>query len=107
MNTRRLLLSVPVFLALIAAFASTKWRGAVEEKHLLCVPWPGIRNSVESGGVGFLVYGVAAGHKFVKRIPTWDAREGKPAENVKGVAANAKTAKIYVSTPERVACFDL
>jgi len=107
MNTRRLLLSVPLFLALIAAFASTKWRAAVEEKHLLYVASPGIRNYVEYGGVGILVYDIAAGHKFVKRIPTWDAPEGKPAENVKGVAASAQTAKIYVSTPKRVACFDL
>jgi hypothetical protein len=107
MNTRRLLLSVPVFLALIAVFALTKWRGAGEEKHLLYVASPGIRNYVEYGGVGILVYDIAAGHKFVKRVPTWDTPEGKPAENVKGVAANAKTAKIYVSTPKRVACFDL
>src|SRR5215510_14735153 len=107
MNTRRLLLSVPIFLGLIAVFASTKWWGAAEEKHLLYVASPGIHNYVEYGGVGILVYDIAAGHKFVKRIPTWDAPEGKPAENVKGVAANAKTAKIYVSTPKRVACFDL
>ena len=99
MKTRRLLLSVLVLLALIAAFASTKWRAAVEEKHLLYVASPGIRNYVEYGGVGILVYDIAAGHKFVKRIPTWDAPEGKPAENVKGVAASAKTSKIYVSTP--------
>jgi hypothetical protein len=107
MNTRRLLLSVPIFLALIAAFASTERRAAVEEKHLLYVVSPGIRNYVEYGGVGILVYDIAAGHKFIKRIPTLDTPEGKPAENVKGVAASAKTAKIYVSTPKRVACFDL
>ncbi|HEY6402767.1 MAG TPA: hypothetical protein VI479_15225, partial [Blastocatellia bacterium] len=106
MNTRRLLLSVLVSLALIAAIAAPRRDAAVEEKHLLYVASPGIRNYVEYGGVGILVYDIAAGHKFVKRIPTWPA-EDKPAENVKGIAASAKTAKIYVSTPKRVACFDL
>ena len=53
------------------------------------------------------MYDIKQGHKFVKRIPTWDVPEGTPAENVKGVVANAQTAKIYVSTPKRVACFDL
>src|SRR5512145_3440274 len=107
MNTRRLILSVPVLLALIAVFTSTERQAAVEEKHLLYVVSPGIRNYVQFGGVGILVYDIAAGHKFVKRIPTWDAPEGKPAENVKGIVASAKTAKIYLSTPKRVACFDL
>jgi len=107
MNTRRLLLSILGSLALIAIIAPPQREAAVEEKHLLYVASPGIRNYVEFGGVGILVYDIAAGHKFVKRIPTWDVPEGKPAENVKGIVANAKTAKIYLSTPKRVACFDL
>ncbi|MGH9768500.1 MAG: YncE family protein, partial [Blastocatellia bacterium] len=94
-------------LSLVVIFASTQRQAAPEEKHLLYVASPGIRNYVEFGGVGILVYDIAAGHKFVKRIPTWDVPEGKPAENVKGIVANAKTAKIYLSTPKRVACFDL
>src|SRR5690348_13296714 len=110
MNTRKLLISVLFLLAVIASIAAPRRDAAVEEKHLLYVASPGIRNYVEYGGVGILVYDIAAGHKFVKRIPTWPAEgspEGRPAENVKGIAANAKTAKIYVSTPKRVACFDL
>ncbi len=94
-------------LVLIDASGPSKREAAADEKHLLYVASPGIRNYVEFGGVGILVYDIAAGHKFVKRIPTWDAPEGKPAENVKGIVANAKTAKIYLSTPKRVACFDL
>jgi hypothetical protein len=98
------------FVVLILAVAPLQRQEALEEKHLLYVASPGIRNYVEYGGVGILVYDMANNHKFVKRIPTWptgDAPEGKPAENVKGIAANAKTAKIYVSTPKRVAAFDL
>ncbi|MBO0860676.1 MAG: hypothetical protein J2P21_19775 [Chloracidobacterium sp.] len=109
MNTRRLLLSalIALALAMIAMTSAPRRDAAVQEKNLLYVASPGIRNYVEYGGVGILVYDIAAGHKFVKRIPTWPVVEGKPAENVKGIAASAKTSKIYVSTPERVACFDL
>ena len=77
------------------------------EKHLLYVALPGIRNYVEYGGVGVLVYDIDAGYKVVKRIPTWTVPPGQQPENVKGIAASAKTGKLYVSTTKRVACFDL
>jgi DNA-binding beta-propeller fold protein YncE len=107
MNQRRLVSSLLCLVVLLAVVPNSDRAVAEAEKHLLYVTSPGIRNYVEFGGVGILVYDIAAGHKFVKRIPTWDVPEGKPAENVKGVVANAKTAKIYVSTPKRVAAFDL
>ncbi len=107
MNLRGLVGCAGCLLALLAALSSSKPEAAKEEKHLLYVASPGIRNYVEYGGVGILVYDIEQGHKFVKRIPTWDVPEGKPAENVKGIAANAKTAKIYISTPKRLAAFDL
>src|SRR5262245_15720493 len=101
MKIRRIAVVVSCALALTIVQGSLKRETAAEEKHLLYVASPGIRNYVEFGGVGILVYDVAAGHKFVKRIPTWEASEANPAENVKGVVANAKTAKIYVSTAKR------
>src|SRR5205807_886732 len=64
-------------------------------------------NDLEYGGVGLLVYDIDSGYKFIKRIPTWDVPPGQAAENVKGIAANARTGKLYVSTIKRVACFDL
>jgi len=78
-----------------------------KERHLLYVAVPGIRNYVEYGGIGIVVYDVDAGHKFIKRIPTWEMQAGQEPENVKGIAASAKTGKLYVSTTKRVACFDL
>src|SRR5258708_29838158 len=97
------LISLFLFGALRLVTQST----AVTTKHFLYVASPGIRNYVEFGGVGILVFDIDAGYKFVKRIPTWDVPPGKEAENVKGVVANAGTAKIYVSTPKRIAAFDL
>src|SRR5262249_45082164 len=99
--------SIAILCLFIAAFwGSRTGQQAAVENHLLYVASPGIRNYVQYGGVGILVYDIDQGHKFVKRIPTWP-EDGKPAENVKGIAANAKTARIYVSTPRRLACFDL
>ena len=99
-------LSLCLFL-LIFTHALVNQSTAVTTKHFLYVASPGIRNYVEFGGVGLLVFDIDAGYKFVKRIPTWDVPAGKEAENVKGVVANAQTAKIYVSTTKRIAAFDL
>jgi hypothetical protein len=74
--------------------------------HRLYVAVPGIRNDLQYGGVGILVYDMDAAYKWIKRIPTWDVPPGQPAENVKGIAASATTGKLYVSTIKRVACFD-
>ncbi len=80
---------------------------AARERHLLYIAEPGIRNYVAYGGVGVLVYDIGQSYKFVKRIPTWDVPDGKEPENVKGVAASAKTGKLYVSTIKRIGCIDL
>src|SRR6266513_1751371 len=80
---------------------------AAAAQHLLYVASPGIRNYVEYGGVGILVFDIANGHRFVKRIPTFPAVEGKEPENVKGIVASARTGRLYVSTPQRLAAFDL
>jgi DNA-binding beta-propeller fold protein YncE len=80
---------------------------ARDERHLLYVAVPGVRNYVEYGGVGVLVYDIADGHRFVKRIPTFEARDGLAPENVKGVAVSAQTGLLYVTTPKRLAALDL
>jgi len=109
-------LTVRVFLAatLASAVIVTALRArqgaltpAQHETHRVYVAVPGIRNDLQYGGVGILVYDMDAGYKFIKRIPTWDVPPGQSAENVKGIAASAKTGKLYVSTIKRVACFDL
>ena len=80
---------------------------AVDERHFLYVAEPGIRNYVEHGGIGLLVFDMDQGHRFVKRIPTFDVPAGEAPENVKGIAAHAGTARVYVTTIKRVAAFDL
>jgi DNA-binding beta-propeller fold protein YncE len=79
----------------------------VAERHFLYVAEPGIRNYVEYGGVGVLVFDLDHGYKFVRRIPSQDVPAGKDPENVKGVAANARTGRLYVTTFRRVIAYDL
>jgi DNA-binding beta-propeller fold protein YncE len=98
---------VPLFLLGLAASLPALPTSAPQEKRLLYVAVPGIRNYVEYGGVGILVFDVANGHRFVKRIPTLEEKAGEPPENIKGIAANAASGRLYVSTPKRVFAIDL
>jgi DNA-binding beta-propeller fold protein YncE len=77
------------------------------ERHYLYVAEPGIRNYVQYGGVGVLVFDIDNGYRFVKRIRTWETPPGKEPENVKGIAASARTGRLYVTTFNRMAAFDI
>jgi DNA-binding beta-propeller fold protein YncE len=77
------------------------------ERHLLYAAVPGIRNYVEYGGVGILVYDMDQGHRLIRRIPTFTLGPGELPENIKGIAANAQTGRLYITTPRRVVAFDL
>ena len=79
---------------------------AGKQQHLLYVANPGIRNYEEYGGVGVTVFDIDQGYKFVRRIPTWDVPAGQKPDNVKGIAAHAKTGRIYVSTLNRMIALD-
>ena len=75
--------------------------------RFLYVAVPGIRNYLERGGHGVLVFDIDRGHSFVRRIPARGlGADGKPL-NVKGVVAAAATRRLYVSTLQFVTCFDL
>jgi hypothetical protein len=76
-------------------------------RRLLYVAVPGIRNYLEYGGHGILVYDIDDGYKLLRRIPTGGVdKAGKPL-NVKGICANAATGRLYFSTPQSLVCHDL
>jgi DNA-binding beta-propeller fold protein YncE len=106
MNTPRRTCFIRGMYSLLAALALSG-QAPIEEKRFLYVAVPGIRNEVEHGGVGVLVFDIDKGHKFVRRIPTWTVAEGEKPEDVKGIAANAATGRLYVSTNKRLVAFDL
>lgn len=95
------------FLGSLAACAAVPALAAGRERRLLYVASPGIRNYTELGGVGVLVFDADEGHRFLRRIPTWEYRPGEEVENVKGIAACARTGRLYVSTIKRMGCIDL
>lgn len=94
-----------LFLALLLQTVPDVSRAA--ERRLLYVAEPGIRDYLEYGGHGLLVFDIVDGHRFLKRIPTAGLDEkGKPL-NVKGVCASAITRRIYISTTRTLSCLDL
>jgi hypothetical protein len=91
---------------LLAAAVGRAAEADAQERHLLYVAAPGIRNYLEFGGAGVLVFDIDKGHAFVKRIETPASTTEKP-ENIKGVCACAATRKLYFSTPTKLYCLDL
>ena len=76
-------------------------------KRWLYVAEPGIRNYIEYGGHGVIVFDIDNDYAFVKRIPFQGlAVDGTP-DNVKGICGNAATGKLYISTIAHLICLDL
>jgi DNA-binding beta-propeller fold protein YncE len=75
-------------------------------QRLLYVAAPGIRNDLQFGGAGILVFNIDGNHSFVRRIETTASRQSNP-ENVKGVCASAATGRLYFTTLTRLHCVDL
>jgi len=76
-------------------------------KHYLYVAVPGIRNYLEYGGHGILVYDMADNFRLVKRIPTQGLKADGTPSNVKGVAVSLATNSIYITTLEAMQRIDL
>src|SRR5437867_312188 len=99
----------------------TVYGHAQQRNRFLYAALPGVGggNNMKYGGAGILVFDIDNGHKFVKRIPlqgepaqpvdsTASGRGGRGGqESIKGIAAHAPTARLYVSTRRRVAAYDL
>ena len=103
-----------IFFALFAACRVTSLNATAQDsavatrpQRLLYVAGPGIRNYLEYGGHGLIVFDIDNDHKFVKRIPTGGlGSDGKPL-NVKGICASSTTGRLYISTIETLQCIDL
>jgi DNA-binding beta-propeller fold protein YncE len=100
-------LVLPLLLANFAALAHASDTGKLADGRYLFAAEPGIRDYLEFGGHGVLVFDIDHGHRFVKRIASSGVDEkGKPL-NVKGVCAHAGTQRLYVSTIKTLIAFDL
>ena len=94
-------------LTLPAAFGAENKTASAGTRRLLYVAVPGIRNYLEFGGQGLLVFDIDQGHKFLRRIPAPALKPDGAPSNVKGIVANATTRRLYISTLQKLACFDL
>jgi hypothetical protein len=99
MPPRRSLLALAALLALASG-------ARADTKRYLYVVAPGIRDYLEFGGAGILVFDIDDRHRFVKRISTPASAARKPA-NIKGVCASVATGKLYFTTPRALFCVDL
>src|SRR5437868_7489831 len=94
-------------LLLICISTAQAAASASGDKKFLYVAEPGIRDYLEYGGHGILVFDIDHDHQFVRRIASAGLSEkGKPL-NVKGICANATTRRLYVSTIKTLMSFDL
>ncbi len=80
---------------------------ATERRRLLYVATPGIRNYLEYGGHGLLVFDIDNDYRLIKRIPLAGVDASGRPMNVKGVCASEETDRIYVSTLRTLQCLDL
>jgi DNA-binding beta-propeller fold protein YncE len=96
--------------AVLAAAILAPHPHAQQVQRFIYAALPGVGggNNMNYGGAGILVFDIDHAHKFVKRIPLQGVvPDGARQEAIKGIAANAETARLYVSTSRRVAAYDL
>ncbi len=92
--------------AIALILSLTSFVKAADERRYLYVAAPGIRNYLEFGGAGILVFDTDKDHAFVQRIDTPESKLEKP-DNVKGICACAATKKLYFTTTKKLYCIDL
>jgi DNA-binding beta-propeller fold protein YncE len=94
-------------LIVLCILSLASWCQAAEPvQRYLYVVCPGIRDYLNYGGAGILVFDIDHDYKLVRRIATPASREDKP-DNIKGVCACAATGKLYFTTRSKLYCVDL
>lgn len=94
-------------LLLVCSLGASRLQAADKEQRLLYVAAPGIRNYLEYGGHGVLVFDIDKGHKFLRRFSFGGLDEKGIPRNVKGICAHAGTRRLFVSTTHTLASIDL
>ena len=89
-----------------AGLAAAPLPGPPADGRYLYVMAPGIRNQLEFGGAGILLFDIDKGHVFVRRIETPASLEKSP-ENIKGVCGSAVNGRLYYTTLTKLAAMDL
>src|SRR6059058_3828730 len=96
-NKRLSFASVSVLVACLVLALVCQATAAMPDGRYLYVVCPGIRNYLEFGGAGVLVFDIDHGHKFIRRIDSPASKAAKP-DNIKGVCAHPATNRLYFTT---------
>jgi len=108
LHARRFALALIAALVAACGFADRAGADdAVPAHRYLYVAVPGIRDYLEFGGHGLLVFDIENGHKFVRRIATGGVDDQRKPRNVKGVCASAATKRVHISTTHTLMSLDL
>src|SRR5690348_10362829 len=85
-----------IFLVLLAGQRAIACDPVISDQRLLYVASPGVRDNLEWGGHGVLIFDIANQHKFVQRIPLngYGLNQKGAVLNVKGICASAKTNRL-------------
>ena len=87
--------------------AASVQSAAQQERRYLYVGFPGSDSDLVDGGpAGILVFDIAGGHQLVRRISPRQADRLR-AGQVRGIAADVKTQRLYVSMDGGLAALDL
>ena len=105
--SKLLVVSLGCVFALSAAWSSDSKPESNKIGHYLYVAVPGIRDYLEYGGHGILVYDISDHYRLIKRIPTGGLKANGTPSNVKGVAVSLATNSIYITTMEALQRLDL
>ncbi len=92
---------------LVCALIALALPAGADEQRRLYVAAPGIRDYLEYGGHGVLVFDIDHCHKFLRRIPFGGLDEKGAARNVKGICAHAGTGRLFVGNTHTLFCLDL
>lgn len=81
-------------------------RQTPREQRFLYVAMPDSDADVDRS-IRILVFDIANGQRFVRRLPLWPAARGNETETIRGIAAHAPSRRLYVSTTRRLGAIDL
>ena len=96
-----------MFLLLAGLCGIGSWTFGASIERRLYVAAPGIRDYLEFGGHGILVFDIDHDYRFVRRIPAAGLNDAGKPMNVKGIAASVPGQRLYVTTLTQLACYDL
>jgi DNA-binding beta-propeller fold protein YncE len=108
-SIRCVLLALVALVPVVANGPACANEEPARSKRYLYVASPGVRNYVEWGGHGVLVFDIDDHHRFVKRLSLkgYGVNEAGKVLNIKGICACAATGRLYVSTLRHLIGLDL